>query len=179
MTALLAATLLASMSADVPLDVEAEVTVAASSEGRHRAIASRSIEAGDLQYPWLLRVDPDGTLVAGVNTRGTEIALCRSVQPLPTGRRVSVGFHYDGAMIVLRLAGDEVQRCAAEGEVPRARGRLVLGLVRNVPNPSPLGPDHQRFAGTLWDVRTTEPGPDGEPLTSAAALAPQQRPTRR
>jgi hypothetical protein len=141
--------LLALAVAPPTLSVDAVVELAPQGAGRLQAIASRSVERGDRQYPWLLRVTEEGMLEAGVNTTGTHIQLCRATARVPVGERTRVGFRYDGATIELLQAGDRVASCPARGRVPEARGRVVQGAVVNVPNPGPDGPRHQELAGRV------------------------------
>jgi hypothetical protein len=137
-----------------PFEISAEIHVAPDSDGSYRTVVAAPVELNMLQVPWLLRLDPDGTLTAGVNAQRTDITLCRSAFRVPVAHDTRVGFSHDGVELVLFVAGDEVARCAAPGRVPSHTPRMTVGFVRNEPNPGAAGPDHQRFVGEVSRVRT-------------------------
>jgi len=119
---------------------------------RGRVVVSRSVEAGQQQYPWLLRLDPTNTLVGGVNATGTEITICRSPSPVPWGRWTKVGMAYDGARITLMIEGAAVVACDAPGEIKQRPSELIVGAMKNVPSPGPDGPYHLDFAGQIEEL---------------------------
>lgn len=112
-------------------------------DGANQTIASRPLDEGQLQFPWLFRVNHEDKLQVGINLMGSDLSYCAATAPLAAGEH-DVGFRFDGRVIRLEADGVELARCQVAGSL-RTSGEVLWGRVRHFKSPD----DAQEFRGEL------------------------------
>ncbi|MBI1944597.1 MAG: hypothetical protein HYS27_02815 [Deltaproteobacteria bacterium] len=131
-------------------NVEVRAHLSYAPTGVNQTIASRPLDEGQAQFPWVFRIDEQGRLAVGVNLVGTDLSWCTVGQAVAPGEH-DVGFFLEHDHLRILLDGHEVARCSVVGALATS-GEVVWGRVRHYRTPD----DAQAFAGALTSTFARE-----------------------